>query len=179
MENEARECEWHHAPEACRRFWGFWKSQLVELRLDTWREGSTFGAHRGQTNLRATGAAWDGGGGGWQSQNRKNVYLSPYIEPLNSKVIKSFIPELRSHECFLCFEIPMFYVYVYEHAMYVSHMAFIMAMSHRFISVFQTIMHNDPPAKIIINSFYLIHFIFLKFTLLFVVINIFGGMCTL
>ena len=49
----------------------------------------------------------------WKSQNRKNVYLSPYVEEtLNSKVIKSFIPELRSCECFSCFGIPMFYVYM-------------------------------------------------------------------
>ncbi len=44
-------------------------------------------------------------------QNRKNVYLSPNVEePLNSKVIKSFVPELRSPKCFSRFEIPMFYV---------------------------------------------------------------------
>ena len=60
-------------------------------------------------------------GGGWKSQNRKNVYLSPYVEePLNSKVIKSFVTELRSRKCFLCFEIPMFYVYIYEHYMSIS-----------------------------------------------------------
>ena len=53
------------------------------------------------------------GGGRWKSQNRKNVYLSPYVEePLNSKVIKSFVPELRSCKCFSCFEIPIFYVYM-------------------------------------------------------------------
>ena len=40
-------------------------------------------------------------GGRWKSQNRKNMYLSPYVEePLNSKVIKSFVPELRSRKCF-------------------------------------------------------------------------------
>ena len=34
--------------------------------------------------------------------------LSPYVKkPLNSKVIKSFVPELRSRKCFLCFGIPM------------------------------------------------------------------------
>ena len=83
------------------------------MRLDTEREGSTFGARRGQTNLRATGAARDWGGGRWKSQNRKNVFLSPYVEEsLNSKIIKSFVPELRSRKCFSCFEIPMFYVYV-------------------------------------------------------------------
>ena len=31
---------------------------------------------------------------------------------LTQKVIKSFVPELRSHKCFSCFEIPMFYVYM-------------------------------------------------------------------
>ena len=41
------------------------------------------------------------------------MYLSPYVEePLNSKVIKSFVPEQRSRKCFSCFEIPMFYVYM-------------------------------------------------------------------
>ena len=41
------------------------------------------------------------------------MYLSPYVEePLNSKIIKSFVPELRSHKCFSCFEIPLFYVYM-------------------------------------------------------------------
>ena len=42
--------------------------------------------------------------GRWKSQNRKNVYLSPYVEePLNSKVIKSFVPELRSRYVFFEF----------------------------------------------------------------------------
>ena len=64
----------------------------------------------------------------WKSQNRKNVYRSPYVEePLNSKVIKIFVPELRSRKCFSCFEIPMFYgyiyiyIYIYEHYMSISH----------------------------------------------------------
>ena len=71
-----------------------------------------------QTNLCAKGTARDGGGVGWggvgwKSQNRKNVYLSPYVEePLNSKVIKSFVPELRSRKSFSCFGILMFYVYL-------------------------------------------------------------------
>ena len=76
-------------------------------------------------------------GSRWKSQNRKNVYLSPYVEePLNSKVIKSFVPELRSRKCFSYFGIPMFYVYViymyisHRYAMSISHMAFIMAIVH-------------------------------------------------
>ena len=45
--------------------------------------------------------------------------LSPYVKkPLNSKVIKSFVPELRSRKCFSCFEIPVFYV-IYIWTLYV------------------------------------------------------------
>ena len=66
------------------------------------------------------------GGGRWKSQNRKTAPLSPYVEePLNSKVIKSFVHEQSFvHEvvtCFSNFEIPTFYLY--GHSMYVSHIA--------------------------------------------------------
>ena len=58
------------------------------------------------------------GGGRWKSQNRENN-LSPYVEePLNSKVIKIFVPELRCRKCFSCSEIPMFYV-IYIWTLYV------------------------------------------------------------
>ena len=92
-----------------RGFWEIWKSQL-SWELDSEREGSTFGARWGQTNLCATGAARNGR---WKSLHRKIVPLSPYVEkPFNSNVIKSFVPELRSRMCFSCFGIPMFYVYM-------------------------------------------------------------------
>ena len=59
---------------------------------------------------------------------RMCIYL-PYVkEPLNSKVIKSFVSELKSRKCFSCFEIPMFYV-CYGHSMHVSR-SHIMAMEH-------------------------------------------------
>ena len=42
--------------------------------------------------------------------------LSPYVEkPLNSKVIKSFVPELRSRKCFLCFGIPIYIYFFFHH----------------------------------------------------------------
>ena len=42
-------------------------------------------------------------------------YLPTYVEkPLNSKVIKSFVPELRSRKYFLCFGIPMLSMYVMD-----------------------------------------------------------------
>ena len=72
------------------------------------------GLHRCNINAGVYARVRVGGGGRWKSSNRKNVYLSPYVEePLNSKVIKSSVPELRSRKCFSCFEIPRSYVYMY------------------------------------------------------------------
>ena len=45
--------------------------------------------------------------GRWKSQHRNMVSLSLSQKPLNSKVIKSFVTELRSRKCFSCFGIPM------------------------------------------------------------------------
>ena len=43
----------------------------------------------------------------------ERLCLSPYVEkPFNSKVIKSFVPELWSRKCFSCFGIHVFYVYM-------------------------------------------------------------------
>ena len=54
---------------------------------------------------------------GWgESQYRKNVPLSPYVEePLNSKVMKSFVPELRSRYVFFEFRdsYVLCYIYIY------------------------------------------------------------------
>ena len=92
-----------------RGFWGIWKKS-VEFCLG--RRQWTFASSPkpGQWPCGRCYTCW---GGRWKSQNRKNIYLSPYIEePLNSKVIKSFVPELRSRKCFSGFGIPMFYVYM-------------------------------------------------------------------
>ena len=109
IENKATECGWRHAPEAHGGFWRFWKSQFVELSPTSGEDGWLSLARGGLV----AGATRFVGEGRWKSQNRKNVYLSPYVEePINSKVIKSFVPELRSRKFFSCFEIPMFYVYI-------------------------------------------------------------------
>ena len=99
---------------SARRILGILKK--VELRLDTEREGLTFAYSR----RRWAGVARDGWGG-WQSQNRKNVYLSPYVEePLNSKVIKKVsylnweVVSVFRVSRFLCF------IYIYEHYMSIS-----------------------------------------------------------
>ena len=100
---------WRHAPEACGGFGGFWKSQLVELSPASGEDGWLSLARRGL----ATGVHVLAGGR-WKSQNRKNAYLSPYVEErFNSKVIKSFVPELRSRKCFSCFEIPIYMLHIW------------------------------------------------------------------
>ena len=95
-----------------RGFCEIWKKSVeLRTRIRTERVDSR-GSLRPDEFVRFRHRTW-WGGGRWKGQNRKNVYLSPYVEePLNSKVIKSFVPELRSRKCFSCFGIPMFYVYM-------------------------------------------------------------------
>ena len=115
MRNGASKCEWRRAPKRAEDFGNLKK--VRELKLDSGREGLTF------TFLRRpwAGLARDWGGGRWNSQNRKIVPLSSYVEkPLNSKVMKSFVPELRSCKCFSCFEILCsIYIYIYIWTLYV------------------------------------------------------------
>ena len=91
-----------------RRILGILKKS-VSWELDSERERSTF-AYSPRPCGGCHTCWW---GDWWKSQNKKNVHLFPYVKkPFNSKVIKSFVPELRSRKCFSCFGIPMFYVYM-------------------------------------------------------------------
>ena len=97
-----------------RRILGIWR-KLAELRLDTEQDGWLSLARGGLGQV-----SHEMGVGRGKSQNRKIFPLSPYVEkPLNSKVIKSFVPELRSRKCFSCFEIPVFSV-IYIWTLYVD-----------------------------------------------------------
>ena len=44
-------------------------------------------------------------------------------KPLNSKVIKGFVPEPRSRKCFSSFKIPMFYVIYVMNSLCTFHIA--------------------------------------------------------
>ena len=111
MGNGAWECGWRHAPEARGGFLGFWKSQLVEFCLGRRRLAFACSPKPGQWPCGGCHKCW-GWGDGKVITERLWISL-PYVEePLNSKVIKSFVPEQRSRKCFSCFEIPMFYVYM-------------------------------------------------------------------
>ena len=83
---------------SARRIWGILKKVKVEKWAPNEKGWLSF-ARRGLGQV-----LHEMGGCRWKSQNRKKVYLSPYVkEPLNSKVIKSFVPELRSRYVFFGF----------------------------------------------------------------------------
>ena len=66
--------------------------------------------------------------GRWKSQHRKIVYLLPHVKkPFNSKVIKSFVPEVRSRKCF---RISGFLCYLYMDIMNVLRTGMNMSISH-------------------------------------------------
>ena len=96
------------------RIWGILKRQL-SWELDREREGSTFGA-QWLDEFARYGRRTRWGLAGWLADGKASIErlcLSPYVEkPFNSKVIKSFVPELRSRKCFSCFGIHLFYVYM-------------------------------------------------------------------
>ena len=99
-------------------FWGFEK-KLVESSFGLGRKRLTFAC-----SPRPCGRCcmWFGADG---KVVIERLCLSPYVEkPFNSKVIKSFVPELRSRKCFLCLGDFVCYLYVrYKHSMYVSHIS--------------------------------------------------------
>ena len=123
MGNGARVCGWRHAPEARIGFGGFWKSQLVELSSASGEDVWLSLTRRSQGSGLVAGATREGGCR-WKSQNRKNVYLSPYVEePLNLKVIKKFPTwTKKSSSVFRVSGFPCSMYICYEH-MYVSHIA--------------------------------------------------------
>ena len=113
MGNRATECGWRHAPEAHGGFGGFCKSQLFEFEFRIERRRLAFACSPKPGQWPFGGCHTCCGGSIWKSHHRKIVHLSPYVEePSNSKVIKSFVPELISSKSFSYFKIPMFYVYM-------------------------------------------------------------------
>ena len=135
MGNGATECEWRHAPEARRGFGEFWKSQLSWVLPRKKTAGFRLLTEARPVALRRV--PLEMGVGRWKSQNRKNVYLTPYVEePLNSKVIKSFVPELRSR-VFLCFGIPMFCLYMLCTFRIFMYMAMVHSLTHFEDNIFK------------------------------------------
>ena len=84
MGNGARECEWRHAPEARRGFWGIWKSQLVELSPASEEDGLLSLAHRSQASGLVAGATRVWGGADGKVIIERLCISLPYVEkPFN------------------------------------------------------------------------------------------------
>ena len=100
MGNGASECRWRHAPEARRGFGGFWKSQLSWVL--PWRRRLTF-------TCSPKPGQWPCGGCHTRLEADGKFILErlcislPNVRTFNSKVIKGFEPELRSHQVFFVF----------------------------------------------------------------------------
>ena len=97
MGNRDRECEWRHALEVRGGFGEFWR-KLVEFQdlrktVDFWAGPGHRPCGRCRTRLGEDGKV---------IIERLYIFL-PYVETFNSKVIKGFVPELRSHRVFFVF----------------------------------------------------------------------------
>ena len=92
-------CEWRHAPEAWAGIWEKTVSWVPASEEEGWLSLARWSLAAGVEH-------------GWRSADGKvsieRLCHSPYVEkPLDSKVIKSFVPVPRGCKCFLCFGIPM------------------------------------------------------------------------
>ena len=114
---EASKCKWRHAPEARGGFWEILKNQRVE----NWTLNETVD-FRLLTETIVAGATHVGGGADEKARIER-LCLSPYVkEPLNSKVIKRFVPGKK--KLLGVFRISRFLCSMYvcnEHPMYISH----------------------------------------------------------
>ena len=106
-ETEASECKWRHAPEARGGFWEILKKS-VETRHRTSRDETCLGG-RQLVFACSRRPLWRVphvlGWGADEKASIERFCLSPYVEePLNSKVIKGFVPEQRSRFVFFEFQ---------------------------------------------------------------------------
>ena len=90
--------------------WGFWDLRKVRVEFLPRKKKVDF-----RSSLRPCGGCrtWWGWGADGKVVIERLCLSPPYVEKtFNSKVIKSFVPELRSRKCFSCFGIPMLYMCV-------------------------------------------------------------------
>ena len=112
----------HRKP--ARRILEILKKVRVELSSWLWRRRLTFASSPKPGQWPCGGCARDVGGGSDGKVGIERLYLSPYVEkPFNSKVIKGFVPELRSRYVFFVF--PDSYIHMswtfYVHFTYPYH----------------------------------------------------------
>ena len=112
---------------------GMWMTSWPEAWAEIWEKSVSWVLPRKKTvdfRLLAETGQWPCGR--WFGADGKvsieRWYLSPYVEkPYNSKVIKSFVPELRSRKCF---SVSGFLCYLYMDIMNVLRTGMNMSISH-------------------------------------------------
>ena len=123
------------------RFWGI-RKMSVELSLCHLKKKGDFHLLAEARSVGFVAGATRDEEGADEKARIERICISPYVEePLNSKVIKSFVPELRSRKCFSCFEIPMFYViYIYMNIICPFH-------TYPYLTIVQkvSILNRRPP----------------------------------
>ena len=94
-------------------FWGFWKSKSWVLPSE--EEGWLSLAHRSQASGLVAGATRVRGWADGKASIKRLCTSLPYVETFNSKVIKGFVPELRSSYLIFVFRdsCVQCYIYVY------------------------------------------------------------------
>ena len=134
-------CEWRHAPEAWAEIW----EKSVSWDWD-------LGEARRICALRAPLVIGVGADG---KVSIERLHLSPYVEkPFNSKVIKIFVPELRSRKCFrvsefLCYIWTLYVRFVYG---YVTDLPIFLACRYVIFLLYFT--------SISFSLLYILHFFF-------------------
>ena len=104
MGNGTKECEWRHAPEPCAEDFGDLRKVSL-LSSGLWRRRLIFfgGGLAEARRICALRAPHVIGGVDGKVIIKILCISFPYIETFNSKVIKGFVPELRSRYMFFVF----------------------------------------------------------------------------
>ena len=131
-------CEWRHAPEALTEIWEKSVSWVLRSEEEGWLSLLAEALGRCHTWFGADGKV-----------SIERWYLSPYVEkPFNSKVIKSFVPELRSRKCFC---VSGFLCYLYMDIMNVLRTGMNMSVSRIHIWLCNKMCHSSKLGKLPIH----------------------------
>ena len=94
-------CGWCHPPEAHAEDFGRFEKVCW---VDSCGPEKTVDVHLHAVALRRVHTCWWGGGTDGKVIIERLCISLPYVETFNSKVIKSFVPELRSFYVFFVFQ---------------------------------------------------------------------------
>ena len=140
MGNGARECRWRHAPEARGGFGGFWKSQFIELRTrHRTRRVDFWGSQRPDEFARYGRRTICGGGADGKAIIERLCISLPYVETFNSKVIKGFVPELRSRYVFFVFRDSYVLCIYVMNILCTFHISGYLAIVHEYLKPFNCV----------------------------------------